>query len=237
MLDIIMSCYFPEGEVGRERAKYAAQSIAYLGSNLRCSEPVRLILAHDGPPNNRMDDVLRSNMWNELYGSVSVTYMSEHLGIGASLNNALSALNPDVWMYTTDDFLLTRPLNLDKPVDLIRMGYDYVRLGPLHPDVYCKIKFNTEVGWFLELDAQQGGYVVATRPFLMTKRYTNALANAMNSQDPFVEGETSYEVEKVLNRCGTFIDLHTDMRLAALLSDGTEWEHIGAIEVGHLAVA
>lgn len=236
MLDIIMSCYFPEGEVGIARCGYAIATLEKLWYNLKAD--YHIILAHDGPENSELRQVLG-------YASAHMDRNAEmisgpHNGIGSSLNRALVRSQNNVWMYITDDFLLTKPLDLDKPLALINAGYDYVRLL-IHPDLECRTKFAINLGWYLELKTDNG-YVVATRPFLMTNAMTHELAKYNEycgfKHEPFIANVTSYDVEIALNNAACYLrDIGNVRPFAAILSDGTEWEHIGVVEVGHLAVA
>lgn len=227
MLPIIMSGYFPDGEIGEARLEYvteAISSIHYYAHMYPRDDHYEIFVAHDGPENRNTAKF--HEMW-DWHARVHIICSEQHNGVGASLNNALRVLNPEVWMYTTDDFCLRHHLNLIQGLTLIEAGYDYVRLGPLHPNIHCQVKFAVNLGWFLELKTTHG-YIVATRPFLMTKAMTDKLAEYNQywgySNGPFMEGATSYDVEIALNNAAIEIyDYADDKPFAALLSDGTEW--------------
>jgi hypothetical protein len=150
-----------------------------------------------------------------------------HGGIGASLNRALARVaHNELWLYTTDDWELQDSydrgsINLDKAIWLIREEeYDFVRLGPIHPNLPCFTKFTVGPGWWLHLEFGSG-FVFGTRPFLASKRFYEKVG-------PFLEGVDAYVCERdYSDRC----NMHNGLRAAALNLVGP-WEHIGEYEVG-----
>lgn len=214
---VVMTTYVPEDVP--ERAEYLDRSIASLIKWLRPYDAWKIHVADDGSHNqNAVLDVI--NKWNKV---VSYT-ITEHAGIGSSLNAALRLI-PDngLWLYTTDDWVLLQHYDIRPAIKLIEeAGYDYVRIGHPHPDVLCKIKFQQGCGYWLHLYADEGGFAFATRPFIATKRFYNEVG-------PFKEQCSSYDVE---------IDYaermkHTQHGLAQINLRGDEWHHIGEKEVGY----
>jgi len=182
--------------------------------------PVDLILADDG--SETIDPLMPIvRLWNR--GECRIV-TGDHDGIGASLNRAVASLSrSEPWIYTTDDWLLTEPLGLRSPLRILQ-DYDCVRLGPIHPNLFCTTKFEQGTGWWLELHANLGGFVFATRPFL-------ANPSMINRVGPFDESLDSYEVER-----------RYSLRFAAAgctcaaMNLAGPWEHIGEYEVGDQAV-
>lgn len=224
MIDIVMSCYFPED--APERQVYAKQVLRSLAvDGLLASEPLRFIVADDSERD--LDFVVEellplvSNRWN-----VSPIHShSWHRGIGASLNKALERVSSDnLWLYTTDDWLLTDYLELDGPARLLRNGYDLVRLGPVHPDLTTITRFQAGLGWWLDLRQEYGGFAFATRPFIATKQFVEKVG-------PFDEGLNSYETERLY---AERVAKRGDIKLAYWggLDLAGPWEHIGTVSVG-----
>lgn len=212
MLTIVMTTY-DDGEGIRNG--YAQACLDSLRQNLSSPDSIKLIIADDGSKvewkpfqygMRREWTVIRTN--------------SEHNGIGASLNKALEQVGDnEPWMYTTDDWLLTKPFNLTRAQVILDSGFDYVRVGPPHPGLTARITFNEHTGYFLELNKNEGGFVFATRPFIAKNKLVG----------PFDERQSSYEVERLYNErvC------NSNIYCAQLLTDGNEWGHIGAYNVGY----
>jgi len=128
-------------------------------------------------------------------------------------------------MYTTDDWLLTESLDLELPLWLLgpEVGYDLVRLGPIHPNLDCRTKFTAGHGWWLDVDSRYG-FAFATRPFLASPSLVQKIG-------PFDEGMNAYDTERQYsNRCAGNI-------LVAAINLAGPWEHIGEFEVGDRDVA
>lgn len=164
---VVMTTYAPEGS---RREEYACRSAVSLLDNLTGAD-LRLHTADDGSFDFTYLQNIRkiaNTKWR-----VSTASNSQRNGIGASLNKALDhvLIGDDLWMYTTDDWVLTRRLDLTKAIKLIDIGYDYVRLGPIHPHLACATQFNADIGWWLLLHQKFGGFAFATRPFLATRRF------------------------------------------------------------------
>lgn len=216
MIDVIMTTYIPNDDIGRVRAGYAIRSAEALQKHLKFSGELRYIISNDGA-GNVIADAIKNNIPHHVFLS------GKRNGIGSSLNRAITEVD-NVWMYTTDDWVPTKDIDLDKAYKLIiERNWDYVKLGPLHPNILCHVKFDNDIGWFLQLHGE--GFVFATRPFLATKRFYNIVG-------PFDEGLNSYETERLYNERA----LKCAISWAALLSDGEEWNHIGDVGVGTLAI-
>lgn len=219
MVVVVMTTYNPEPEA--PRFDYAARCLVAWHRYLRGpGAPPKYLLADDGSPH-----LLPLMGFAQIWSDVTWT-TGEHNGIGASLNRALDTLAPDEpWIYTTDDWLLTEPLDLALPLWLITQGYDIVRLGPIHPNLYARVKFTAGHGWWLDLDTFGGGYVFATRPFL-------AVPSLLERVGPFQEGVDAYVCER--DYSDRF--MHAGCKAAAINLAGP-WEHIGEYEVGDRPVA
>lgn len=191
MITVVMTTYFPEGEVGQARFGYAHQVLNSLMLNLKCDRGFNLHISDDGSSLTRSTDILYlMNLAKAYWESMSTISDSNHQGIGASLNKALDCVD-NLWMYTTDDWLLTNKLNLDGPVALLEnRDYDLVRLGPIHPDLECMSRFDQNIGWWLDLHQHYGGFAFATRPFIAKKSMFDKLG-------PFDELANSYETERL----------------------------------------
>lgn len=217
-ITIVMTTYAPVPQ----RAAYAIRTMHGLVENIVTDASVRLHIADDG-------STVQLDFMNELcylsreaWGTDCTITNAMRGGIGKSLNLAMQNVG-DMWMYITDDWLLTDKLDLIKPRRLIaEAGYDYVRLGPVHPDLRCITRFNQDLGWWLEIHPEFGGFGFATRPFLAARRLYESIG-------PFNEGVNSYEVERMYaERCSSH-----RVRMAATELTGP-WEHIGEYEVGYV---
>lgn len=216
MVTVVMTTYNPTPEAPRNQ--YAQRCVEGFERHLHTTDEVHLFATDDGSPEPF------GPRWHGGFWSSCVAETGPHNGIGASLNRALRwVVGP--WIYTTDDWLLTEPLDLELPLWLLTQGYDLVRLGPIHPNLWCRTTFTAGHGWWLDLDVQQDNlYVCATRPFL-------AGASLMAKIGPWLEGVDAYAAEYAFGvRCRA-----NDVRAAAINLAGP-WEHIGEFEVGDLPV-
>lgn len=222
MITVVMTTYSPRDKP--ERGKYAIRTtnsmLAFLGCDLEPSD-LRLHIADDGSyDSNFMLDV--SKAVNTIWGSSpNITNSARH-GIGASLNLALQNVE-GLWVYNTDDWVLSSTLDLDPAIKLIQSGYDVVRLGPIHPNLSCVTRFSTDLGWWLDIDPHYG-FAFATRPFLATKKFYNKIG-------PFKEDVNAYIVERDY---ADRVAQHNDIKIALagnVLLEGP-WVHIGEVEVG-----
>lgn len=224
MVAVVMSTWNPPGG---ERGKYAVQTVKALTDNLICSDMciLRLIIADDGSDDNGFINEC-AQIAHTAWGTKTVATVVNRGGIGASLNKALEQVGVvENWMYITDDWVLTKPLDIAPAWKLTReFGYDYVRLNPLHPNLHCQTQFAQNVGWWLRLEQSKGGFAFATRPFLATKKFYETVG-------PFVEDRNAYDTEADY---ASRVAARNDLRLAALLDMHGPWQHIGKQEVGKI---
>jgi len=214
---VVMTTYAPLGEVGEQRQKYAWQTIESLRVHLRGAN-FRMHIADDGSAEQEFVKNLAgiTCAYQGWQRAASFTNAMRS-GIGGSLNLALARLHEDIWMYMTDDWLLTDALDISRAVDLIvRRGYDYVRLGPIHPHLQCSTEFDQEIGWWLRIHQKWGGFCFATRPFLASKAFYKRVGDFKSKCD-------SYECEKDYNERVCAIE---ELKLASIEIHGP-WKHVG----------
>lgn len=214
MVVVVMTTYDDGNGLRFEYAKqcYAAWC-AYSHNPWIASQ--HILVADDGSPNAHLLDE-----WNMR----AVT--GPHNGIGASLNRALRTIVTEPWVYTTDDWLLTGPIDLELPLWLLSAGYDMVRLGPMHPNLHCTTRFTQGHGWWLDIDIASGGFAFGTRPFL-------AAPSLVNKIGLFDEGLDAYATEqRYAQRCAAFHADHPNALAFASVEIHGPWEHIGDYEVG-----
>lgn len=214
---VVMTTYAPESL--RVRETYACRSWVGLAENLVAPFDLKLHTADDGSFDHAYLQNIRQSA-SKQWGRLSTASLVNRGGIGASLNAALKFVEDDLWMYTTDDWLLTRKLDLIKAIKLIDIGYDYVRLGPIHPHLACATQFNVDIGWWLQLHQKFGGFAFATRPFLATKRFYERVG-------PFKEQCDSYVCERDYADRVSEIDTLT---LGAVNLEGP-WQDLGQDDV------
>lgn len=221
MIDVVMTCYFPDDVP--ERQQYAKDSLRSLIDGLRAtSDSLRLVVADDSE--HETDTALwLLNTASKAWKNEAIYSRAYHMGIGVSLNRALSRVN-DQWLYTTDDWVLTDYLSLDNPSQLLRLGYDLVRLGPVHPDLQCITRFQAGLGWWLDLRQEYGGFAFATRPFLATKAFYGKVG-------PFDGELNSYETERL------YAERVAESTAKLAYWGGVDlagpWSHVGLVEVGY----
>lgn len=219
MFTVIMTTYCPPETY--ERAQYAVRAYHSLHANLKPALYC-VHVADDGSENTKFIEAIKG------YAHVDKHCFShsrvQRKGIGGSLNAALTEIGTDLWMYTTDDWVLSAQLNIANAINLIAdFDYDIVRLGPVHPNLACTIKFNEKCGWWLDIDARAGGYAFATRPFLMTRA-------AYRRIGPFIEGKDAYDTERdYAERV-----VASELKIASIALHQFPWVHIGEYEVGHI---
>lgn len=217
-VDIVMTTYFPPDVP--ERKDYAQDTVDSLLKNLYCDDRRVLVIADDSMNYEDVPHDLLCKAWKD-----SFVTRTGHKGIGASLNLALGHVHDeDMWMYTTDDWVLTHPLNINGPIALLRMGYDLVRLGPVHPDLHCVTRFNQSIGWWLDLLPHYGGFAFATRPFVATKDFYNKVG-------PFDEGLNSYETERLYAE--RVAKLPVKLAYWGSIDLAGPWYHCGTENVGY----
>lgn len=224
VVSVVVTTFFTEAVPQREQ--YAKQAVSSLLNNLTCEDGLQLVLADDSlvikETANQLLVTANDAKYDKWHGNSYVN--SGHRGIGASLNRAMKQVK-DYWVYTTDDWILTHPLNLDGPLRLLRQDYDLVRLGPVHPDLQCVTRFDSSIGWWLDLRQEYGGFCFSTRPFVATKAFWEKVG-------PFDEGLNSYETERLYaERVGK-----STSKLAywGAVNLAGPWEHIGLECVGYM---
>lgn len=222
---VVMTTYFPEGAVGDARVEYSARSFNGLFENLKCESGLRLHIADDGSSIDRWPYIRGVLQQADSIWQSSSTHTDAHRnGIGGSLNKALAETD-GLWMYTTDDWLLTDLLVLDGPVSLLcNHGYDLVRLGPVHPNIQCTTRFDSNLGWWLDIHQHYGGFAFATRPFIATSEFIKKVG-------PFDEELNAYETERLyaekVARSTAKLAYWGGINLAG------PWEHLGIECVGY----
>lgn len=224
MLTIVMTTYFPEGKGGESRAQGAVKCLDNLMAYLRAPEDIRLCVADDGSSQiDVIDQLLLSAEDNWHTHSLYTT--SDRRGIGGSLNEALDTVPfKDHIFYTTDDWLLTQVLDTLPAIQLLKDTYDYVRIGPTHPNLNCITRFSTTIGWWLDI-APGYGYCFATRPFIARRRFFDIVG-------PFDEELNAYETERLYTERVNRIRVPLALAQVGSISLAGPWEHIGTFEVG-----
>lgn len=224
MVAVVLSTYNPPGG---ERDKYLLKTVDSLTKNLVCAKPCifRLILADDGSEDQSFLNEAAS-MASLAWGTTAVISTVNRKGIGGSLNAALQQLDPfEFWMYSTDDWVLERPLNIEPALKLIREeAYDYVRINPLHPNLLAWTRFRVDIGWWLELVQSRGGFAFATRPFIANRQFYTTVG-------PFDEYLDAYETERLY---AVRTSAAQTVKLGALVDMHGSWLHIGEQQVGKL---
>jgi hypothetical protein len=224
MLTIVMSTYFPQGNGGESRAQGAVKCLEAFMARLSAPEEIRLCIADDG--SHYIDYIDKLLIMAEAHWHTPSLYTSvNRRGIGGSLNKALEAIPAhDHIMYTTDDWLLLKYFTVKQAIQLLQEGYDYVRIGPTHPNLNCITRFNTTIGWWLHI-VPGYGYCFGTRPFIAKRRFFDIVG-------PFDEDLNAYETERLyterVNRVRVPIAL---AQMGTITLEGP-WKHIGVYEVG-----
>lgn len=224
MVAVVMSTWNPPGG---ERGRYAVETVKALVGNLYCKDACifRLIIADDGSDDNGFIYECAEIAYSA-WGVRTVATVANRHGIGGSLNKALEQVGiAEHWLYCTDDWVLTKPLDIAPALTLMReFEYDYVRLNPMHPNLACKTKFAERVGWWLEIDQTQGGYAFATRPFLATKKFYTHVGPFAENLDAY-KTETDYAIR---------VSKERGLRLAGLVDLHGGWKHVGVQGVGKI---
>lgn len=223
MIKVVMTTYAPEN--AREREHYADRVAYSLWSNLKTTDKLSMHVADDGSFSHKyIETIAEYSERNWKYPST--TSNSHHKGIGASLNLAQQFISGhSMWMYITDDWLLTSPLDLDPAIKLIKYGYDLVRLGPIHPNLKCTTKFKSDIGWWLDIDPTYG-FAFATRPFLASERFYTRVG-------PFSTHCNAYQCEQWYAERVAKTDGIAIAYLGTISMSGP-WQHIGEVEVGNI---
>lgn len=191
MITVVMTTYFPDSPLGNARVECAKRVVESMLQGLVCDEPICLLIADDGSPESRNQIIYQLIRDADDYWETTSQYTNANRGgIGTSLNLALEKVD-DLWLYNTDDWRLDDTLDLTGPIKLLRYrDYDLVRLGPIHPDLRCTTRFDTSIGWWLDIDQCYGGFAFATRPFIATKNFYDKVGK-------FDEMLNSYETERL----------------------------------------
>lgn len=211
MVTVVMTTYNPTPDSPRNQ--YAQRCLGYLQRFLTAPGPMDLVIADDGSPEPFVP------LWDREVWATKRVVTGPRVGIGGSLNRALQDVRGP-WMYTTDDWLLQAPLDLETPLWLLDQGYDFVRLGPIHPNLPCRTRH--EGGrWWLQLYTEDRGFVFGTRPFL-------AAGSLVEKVGLFDEGLDAYDTERLYN---DRVLAHPSVYAAAINLLGP-WDHIGEFEVG-----
>lgn len=221
MVVVVMTCYNPSPEA--PRFDYASQAIMSWERYAMSPEEVNFLLSDDGSP------YLGQGQDLALADRLHRTFITgPNGGIGASLNRAMDYLQGTTpWIYTTDDWVLTGPLWLNQAFQLLKYGYDMVRLGPTHPDLLCKTRFQAEMGWWLDINPAGGGFAFATRPFL-------AAPSLVEKVGPFREGCDAYVCERDYSDRVAALGSEVHIAQTGTVTLEGPWEHIGEYEVGRL---
>lgn len=228
MIRVIMTTYTPANDC--PRAGYPITVLHSLREYLHASEPIEIWIADDGSPEPHVKDIV--GYAKELgfpFQGVGSSVV-DRKGIGASLNRALGYLPDDtLWFYITDDWELRAPLDLTGPAKLIRdVGYDYVRVGPIHPNLNATVRYrDEELQYYLQLHPEHGGFCFATRPFLTSKWFWQNIG-------PFDEYKDAYDTERMYAERVTKNAVHVTLAYYGLLDTREQWKHIGEYEVGHI---
>lgn len=230
-ITVVMTTYAPAGVVGAARRVYAWRTARALARHLRTPLPLRLHLADDGSEDpSYLSDILA--VANEAWQTDGAITNAERRGIGGSLNLALQHMHDPYWLYVTDDWVLTEPLDLSPAVMLLERcpHYGMVRLGPTHPNLSCITRFSVDLGWWLDIDPAPGGFAFATRPFLAHRRFTDCYG-------PFPENMDAYETERLYaERIARWPGIGSGIVQLGTIPLAGPWEHIGAVEVGKTVI-
>lgn len=227
-IHVLVTGYVPDGgDATHPRAKYAIAAIRSLFKHLKSSERIQLLYANDGPITQPHCAEIIRIVHAETTWAISIS-TGPRQGIGGSLNRAMAYVETDdLWMYTTDDWVLTEDYDLSKAAWLVRnRNYDYVRLGPPHPNIHAIIRFEQGLGFWLQLQPQHGGYTFATRPFVASRAFYTEVGLFRADCDAYVcERDYSDRVA----------ELEGSLRLGEVVHSTLEgpWEHIGELEVGN----
>lgn len=220
-----MTCYAPV----EERAMYAQRVAQSLADYLRADEPIALHVADDGSPEPYCADLVAYADAIRDFGHFDhVSYsVSPRMGIGGSLNLAMQHIADDeLFFYITDDWELTNYIDLSVPARLIRdLNYDYVRVGPIHPNLVCATRYEQGYDFWLELQPQYGGFCFATRPFLARKRFYDVVG-------PFEEYLDAYDTERLYAE--KVKQEYSQVKLAHVGDLTGCFQHIGKFPVGKI---
>lgn len=188
-LTIVMTTYFPEGEMGRLRKLAAVKTLYSWRKHLRYVGDIRLHVADDGSEHASSD---LPSLWCPC-GSYS---QQQRKGVGASMNTGIKRgfeRSPLVAMFM-DDWSLTETFDITPWARLLleRNDVGMVRLGPPHPGTSGVVEAFTEEwqGWGLRLD--RSGFAFGHRPAIYHRRL-------FDSYGYFAENTNALECERLYN--------------------------------------
>lgn len=198
-ITIVMTTYFPPGEIGARRAEAAAETLTTWVEHLRYDGELHLHIADDGSDRKHFLKLPTNHTrhFSSLYGS-----SQERHGVGASLNAGCRAAfkaSPDgLALYAVDDWTLTAPLDLTLWAQLIGpAGIGCLRLGPPHPGLTGTVKHWDNHGeidhpgiWWLDLDRHH--FAFGHRPALYHRRM-------FDDYGWFDEDVNAYDCERLYN--------------------------------------
>lgn len=187
-LTILMTTYFPPGEVGRRRLEEALRALTSWRKNLQYDGALRLHVGDDGsdPAHMRL-------FWEAVKYGWPLTFRSqERGGVGASLNKGIMAAlehSPLMAMFV-DDWELLHPFDLTAWADWLLEDESLcaVRFFP-HPALTGTVEHNAG-RWGLRLDRHH--FAWSHRPALWHNRLP-----LFYGWHP--EGVNAYECERIYN--------------------------------------
>jgi hypothetical protein len=210
---VVMTTYFPEGELGKRRLEHAKQTLYSLKKLV--PHPF-IIIADDTGTYQAVDELTRNTTYTKVIGP--------HAGVGASINRGLNFLDSYykeqdyAWIYLPDDLWLIKEMDLTQAVNLLKY-YDYVRLDLPHPELFCKTKFEEGLGWWLELCHTNRDFTFATRPTLIKSSVHKEIGPWLEMADSYaVELDYSQRVSKALLKGALVCDM------------GNAWQHLSSDE-------
>lgn len=167
---IVMTTYFPEGEVGYQRRAAAEDTLRSWDECMFYSGDLHLHVGDDG---SYICPWLEE--WVGTWEGTSRSYQ-EHQGVGASLNKGFRKAyeTSPIVFYGVDDWSLTEPFDITPWVQVLleRLDIGMVRLGMPHPNLAGRVEHLGPLGWGLLLDKYS--YAYGQRPALYHQRFTDA---------------------------------------------------------------
>ena len=195
-ITIVMTTYFPPGEIGARRAAAAKDTIETWRDHLRYGAEIQLHIADDGSAPEYQRAVIDRAQY--LFTTITTSRQERH-GVGASLNAGCRKAfeeSPDgLVLYAVDDWTLTAPFDLTLWAEMIGpAGLGCLRLGPPHPHLTGRIQHwdEGEGGnpglWYLVLERHH--FAFGHRPALYHRRL-------FEHYGWFTEDVNAYECERL----------------------------------------